>query len=283
MLLAARQAPNLIDNRTASYPNPWAIGSATLLNAALLALVILIGLHTHPRPIPDPAPGQTTPLNDFTLFAPAAPRTAHGGGGGGSHELIDPVAGRNPKRELIPLIPPQVPLIQNPKLALDPAIAVPIDIKLPDNPTLPNIGVHSSPNVRLASNGPGGATGIGTGSNRGDGPGNGTGEGPGSQGGYGDSVYTPGVGGVSKPIPIVSPEAEFSDEARRQHYEGICIVAIIVDAQGNPRNPKVTRSLGLGLDEKALEAVQKYRFKPAMKDGKPVASYVTVEIDFHLY
>ena len=137
--------------------------------------------------------------------------------------------------------------------------------------------------MRLASNGPGGPAGIGTRTGPGDGPGRGPGYGSGSGPSTGGSVYRPGVGGVSNPIPLVSPEAEFSDEARRNKYQGICMIAIIVDAQGYPQNPRVIRSLGMGLDEKALEAVQKYRFKPAMKDGKPVASMINVEVNFRLY
>jgi len=56
-----------------------------------------------------------------------------------------------------------------------------------------------------------------------------------------------------------------------------------VDAHGYPENPRVVRSLGMGLDEKALEAVQRYRFKPAMKDGKPVPVTILVEVNFRLY
>jgi TonB family protein len=81
----------------------------------------------------------------------------------------------------------------------------------------------------------------------------------------------------------VSPEAEFSDEARRNKYQGICLIAMIVDARGYPQNPRVIRSLGMGLDEKALEAVQRYRFRPAMKDGKPVAAMISVQVDFRLF
>jgi len=56
-----------------------------------------------------------------------------------------------------------------------------------------------------------------------------------------------------------------------------------VDARGYPRNPRVIRSLGMGLDEKALEAVQRYRFRPAMKDGRPVSAMINVEVNFRLY
>ena len=58
---------------------------------------------------------------------------------------------------------------------------------------------------------------------------------------------------------------------------------MIVDARGYPQNPRVIRSLGMGLDEKALEAVQRYRFRPAMKDGKPVAAMISVQVDFRLF
>ena len=122
--------------------------------------------------------------------------------------------------------------------------------------------------------------------------GNGTGWGVGS--GHGDG-YGPGYGGniggglehvggdVSAPVPIFDPDPEFSDEARRAKYQGVCIVTLIVDAQGNPQNPHVTRTLGMGLDEKALEAVRTYKFKPALKHGKAVAVMISIEINFHLY
>ena len=91
-------------------------------------------------------------------------------------------------------------------------------------------------------------------------------------------------GRVSAPIPINNVEAEFSDEARRAKYQGVVLVAVLVDAQGYPQDPRVVRALGMGLDEKAIEAVRKYRFKPALKDGKtPVAVMINVEVNFHLY
>jgi len=93
----------------------------------------------------------------------------------------------------------------------------------------------------------------------------------------------PGVGGVSIPIPILSPEAEFSEEARRLKYQGVCAISIVVDTRGYPQNLRVVRALGMGLDEKALEAVRKYRFKPALKNGKPVPAIMTIEVNFRLY
>jgi periplasmic protein TonB len=63
----------------------------------------------------------------------------------------------------------------------------------------------------------------------------------------------------------------------------VCLISLIVDAQGNPQNPRVVQRLGMGLDEKALEAVLKYRFKPAKKDGKPVPVRISVMVNFRLF
>jgi TonB family protein len=166
---------------------------------------------------------------------------------------------------------------------MEAAIDVQKEIKLPDNPMLPNIGVKSSANVKLASNGSGGGGGIGSGYGGGIGSGSGNGYGPGSGGNAGGGIYHLG-GGVTNPVPLNSVEAEFSDEARRAKYQGVVLVGLIVDAQGNPQNIHIVRALGMGLDEKAIEAVRKYKFRPAMKNGKPVAvDGVTVEVDFRLY
>jgi TonB family protein len=61
------------------------------------------------------------------------------------------------------------------------------------------------------------------------------------------------------------------------------MISVIIDAQGNPQSPRVVRALGMGLDEKALQAVMKYRFKPARKDGKPVAVRISVMVNFRLF
>jgi TonB family protein len=163
------------------------------------------------------------------------------------------------------------------------AIDVQKNLTLPDNPLLPVIGVTKSPNVNLASNGQGSSGGMGTGSGGGLGSGTGNGYGPGFGGNAGGGLYHVG-GGISAPVALNNVEAEFSDEARRAKYQGVCLISLIVDAQGNPQNPRVIRALGMGLDEKALEAVRQYKFRPAMKDGKtPVAVMITVEVNFRLY
>ena len=269
-------------DKMATHTSPWAVGTATLVNGGVLALLLLIGFRTVVQPPLKPGPFTDFRLNDFPLFAPRT-GTAHGGGGGGTNELTDANRGRLPRLDMNPMAPVQQPLLDHPKLAIENRIAIQPEINLPDNPPLPMIGLHKSPNVTLISGGQGTHAGIGTGSEGGVGPGHGIGDGPGFDRGVGNGVYTPGVGGVTQPVPVFTPEAEFSDEARRQKYQGVCEISVIIDAQGNPQSPHVVRSLGMGLDEKALAAVMRYRFKPAKKDGKPVAVRMTVVVNFRLY
>ena len=91
------------------------------------------------------------------------------------------------------------------------------------------------------------------------------------------------IGGeVSAPVVLLSRDPEFSDEALRAKYGGVCIVSLIVDEYGMPQNLRVVRKLGYGLDEKAIEAVNHFRFKPAMRNGEPIAVMVSIEINFRL-
>jgi len=97
-----------------------------------------------------------------------------------------------------------------------------------------------------------------------------------------DGVYRVGHG-VSAPRPTYQPDPEFSEQARQAGYEGVCVLELVVDAEGMPQKIRVTHAAGMGLDEKALEAVRQWRFKPGMKDGEPVAVLIDVETSFHLY
>lgn len=262
--------------------NPWSYGTAAVLNCGIIALILFLGARQVIHHIEQPVQVANVDISDFKMSAPKKAVAAGGGGGGGSHDVVQAIKGKLPKIEKQPMVPPMVPIIEKPKLAIDSAIAVQKDIKLPNNPNLPNIGVTNSPNVTLASNGTGGGGGMGSGNGGGLGSGSGNGYGPGTGGNAGGGVFRIG-GGVSAPVPIFTPEAEFSDEARRAKYQGEVMVSIIVDAHGNPQNARVVRPLGMGLDEKALEAVMKYKFKPAMKDGHPVPVYLTVAVNFRLY
>lgn len=205
-----------------------------------------------------------------------------GGGGGGNHETVEASKGHLPKMTKQPLAPPQILKIDKPKLAVDPSVMMPQPIKLPDAMNMPNIGIPQSNQVALASQGGGSGSGFGSGRGGGIGSGNGNGVGPGEGGGYGGGLMHPG-GGVSAPVLIYDPDPEFSDEARRAKYQGVCMVGLVVDTQGNPQQVHVVQPLGMGLDEKAIEAVKQYKFKPAMYKGKAVPVGINIEVNFRIY
>jgi TonB family protein len=89
-------------------------------------------------------------------------------------------------------------------------------------------------------------------------------------------------GGVSAPVVLSAPNPQYSEEARKQKVGGVVLVTLIVDPQGRPQNVHVLRGVGMGLDEKAMEAVKQYSFKPAMQGGKPVAVQLNVEVNFQI-
>ena len=278
--LVLTSTPIPVPDRMAVKANPVAIGISTTINLAILLVVLFFVGKKIIETVNKPLSSVSIDVGDYN-----APKDVHrmgGGGGGGDRSVIEASKGKLPKIAKDPVVPPMVQTFDKPKIAMPAAIDVQKDIKLPDNPDLQNIGMKSGVNVVL-SNGTGSGGGMGSGSGGGMGSGTGIGYGPGSGWNTGGGLAQVG-GRVSAPVPLFEPEAEFSDEARRAKYQGVCLVALIVDAQGNPQNVRVIRPLGMGLDEKALEAVRKYKFKPAMRDGKtPVAVPVNVEVNFRLY
>jgi TonB family protein len=205
-------------------------------------------------------------------------KAAGGGGGGGAHEIIEPTKGQPPKMAKVQMLPPQLARIQNPKLTIDPTMQV----QMPDTNAPAHLGAPDSPQIVLASQGAGSGSGFGHGLGGGIGIGHGSGAGPGSGGGYGGGLMSVG-GGVSAPQVIHSVDPEFTSEARQANYEGMVAIQLIVDSQGNPQDIRVTRHLGMGLDQKAIEAVRQYHFRPAMYQGHPVSVQMVIEVDFHLH
>ena len=204
-----------------------------------------------------------------------------GGGGGGDRDVLQASKGKLPKFSMQQITPPVVVIRnQNPKLAVEPTVVIPPEVKLASN-NMPNLGDPMAHAI-LPSNGTGAGGGIGSGSGGGVGSGTGPGFGPGEGGGTGGGVFHVG-GGVSPPHTIYAPEPEFSEEARKAKYQGVCTLGLIVGTDGRPSNIRVLSSLGMGLDEKAIEAVKNWKFEPAMKDGHPVRVEIAVEVDFHLY
>jgi TonB family protein len=84
------------------------------------------------------------------------------------------------------------------------------------------------------------------------------------------------------PQLLYKVEPEYSEEARKAKYQGIVLLDVEIDASGLVADARVTHAIGLGLDEKALEAVRKWKFRPAMKNGAPIATHSEVGIVFRL-
>jgi len=258
--------------------------TSTAFHVIVIALIIG-GTIMVRRMVPkvEAKPQTTTALIDPGDFIPLKPAKtqAGGGGGGGDRDVLQASKGRLPKFSMQQITPPAAVIRNpNPKLAVEPTVIVPPDIKVAMN-NMPNLGDPKSSAI-IPSNGTGSGSGIGSGFGGGVGPGTGAGVGPGEGGGIGGGVFRPGRG-VTPPRPIYSPDPEFSEEARKAKYQGTCTLMIVVAADGHPINIRVVNSLGMGLDEKAIETVKTWRFEPGRKDGHAVNVEMAVEVDFHLY
>jgi TonB family protein len=84
------------------------------------------------------------------------------------------------------------------------------------------------------------------------------------------------------PVLVYKVAPDYSDEARAARCHGTVLLGVIIDETGKPRDIHVLKPLGLGLDEKAVEAVQRWRFSPGLKDGQPVCVAANVEVNFQL-
>jgi TonB family protein len=98
-----------------------------------------------------------------------------------------------------------------------------------------------------------------------------------------DGAYTVGIGGIGFPRCVACPDPSYSDQARSAKVSGIVVLHLVVTADGHASNIHVKRSLGYGLDEKAVEAVENWRFEPAVgPSNKPVPVWTDVEVNFRI-
>ena len=281
--------PLVITSRPVAVKDIWGLygrqkKSFIMSTSGQIALAVLVVV------VMSTKPAQKVIANATSLILPAdippdlamAPKkqTSQGGGGGGDRSLTPASKGRLPKvapREFTP--PSAVINNPNPKLAMDPSILVPPDVPLPNV----NMNQYGDPLSKFggASNGTGSGGGIGSGSGGGVGSGKGGGFGPGEGGGYGGGVFRVG-GGVSAPTLLFKVEPQYSEEARKAKFQGTVTLYIEGDPSGRATNIRVVQSLGLGLDEKAEEAVKQWKFRPGYKDGKPVTVAATIQVNFRL-
>ena len=269
--------PLVLESTPIAVPDPMATkrsAASTAVAVGLHALVILLIVFLIAQHVQIAQPvKKTMVLTDVVPPPPpVAPRQAAIGGGGGQHDLAPVTQGHLPKLAQQQIVPPKAPPTIAPKLAIEPTVVVQPDLKMASN-TMPNIGAPNS-SLKGFSMGNGNGTGIGSG--------NGSGIGPGSGGNTGGGVMHVG-GAVKPPVPVFTPDPEFSEEARKAKFSGNVEVYLWVDEQGNPSHIKVARGVGMGLDEKAVEAVRQYKFKPAMQNGKPVKVDLYIEVNFQIF
>jgi protein TonB len=246
--------------------------AALLIHAGVVTLMVFAG---------SLSPVRTAVSYKVTAIVPnPGPYLAeqHRGGGGGGDRSAAPVSkGSLPLPVKRLFVPPMLRNISDPKLVLDAGLILPPDV--------PNIQSEQfgDPLAKagIASNGNGAGSGMGGGDGGGVGPSHGPGYRAGQGGSWGSSVYQPG-GGVSTPRVLTKVDPDYSEDARKAKYQGTVLLSVVVDEHGIVRDIRVLRPLGLGLDQKAIEAVAQWKFRPGMKDGKPVAVQATIEVNFRL-
>ncbi len=246
--------------------NPRAIASSVVFQGALVAVLMLLGTNDKVQKL----------VKSTILMAPPPPpkpvqAKPNQGGGGGSRSPLPPLKAQLPKPAPKQFVPPLV-TIEHPALVMDASLIAP-----PDAWAAPT-GAIGNP---LGQIGGGGGFGSGGGIGNGRGSGIGNGNGSGAGGGGGGGVYSVG-NGTTPPTVITKVDPEYSEEARKAKYSGSVLLSIVVNTDGKAEEIKVVKSLGMGLDEKAIEAVQKWRFKPGTNKGMAVKVRAQIEVNFRL-
>lgn len=238
-----------------------ALASSVLLQGALVASLVLVGTNEQVQHAirnvvlvaPPPA------LKPVVEVKPA--------GGGGQRSPLPPLKGQLPKPAPRVFTPPLV-TVEHPALTIDPSLMAATDAWAAPTAAIGNpLGVIGG--------GGGLASGGGLGGIRGSGIGLGVGPGPGG------GAFNVG-NGVTAPELVSKVEPEYSEEARKAKYSGAVVLSIIVNTDGQAEDIRVVKSLGMGLDEKAIEAVRKWRFRPGKNKGVAVKVRAQIEVNFRL-
>jgi TonB family protein len=215
------------------------------------------------------------------LSSPKMDQAKRGGGGGGGRKALTPpskgVPPRGADRQIVP------PLVEVKNLA--PELVVESTVIAPDLQNLRPLDLQiGDPNGALGplSAGPGTGGGIGIGDGTGVGPGEGPGVGPGKGGNTGGGNVFQIGGGVTPPVVVTQIQPEYSDDARKARVQGTVELIIVVQADGSAKLEKVVHALGYGLDQRAIDAVTRWKFIPGRKDGVPVATRIGVVVNFSL-
>ena len=236
------------------------------LSLALHAIAVALALLLTARSLRVPPPIQLQP-SQYVLLAPRPFVRMPAARGGGSNSSGAPARqGIAPPRSYRTFVPPHTH--PDPKLPMTPTIAFDVP------KILLATTQYGDPFGKLA------AGGFGT---RG---GHGIGDAPGGDG-IGDEPGAPGLSGrfgmpITPAALLYRVEPEFSEEARKARFQGMVVLMIDIGIDGRAHNLRVVESPGLGLDVKAVQAVEQWRFRPAQRGGRPLVSSARVEVHFHL-
>ncbi len=235
-----------------------------IVHACFVALLLLLSVTVATPPKLLEIAKSVTPL-----VAPPLPGKISGGGQRSSLPATKGDVPPAPRHKIF------IPPVQTP----NPTPALPIDasILLPPDVVLPAATFHLGDPFAKAGipSGGSGIDGAGGPGRRGVGPGDGAGC-------CGGPIIAGHSGSVTGPKLIYHLEPEYSEEARKARFQGTVVLMVEVGQDGKAHNLRIVRSLGLGLDEKALEAVAFWRFRPALADGKPITARATIEVNFRL-
>ena len=259
-------------------------GNATLASFVLhvaFVLLLLVAI-ANPPSVVGPVSPEKAPSDIVWLDTPGP----GGGGGGGGNKTPEPprkAEAKGPEKITVP--------VEKPKLAVPtpkPTTPPPPQLEIPAQKTasgvleLPGV-VSNIPAPSAPSQGTGEGGGAGSGKGSGSGPGQGSGLGDGFGGGTGGGWYRPG-NGVLSPEVLHEERPQYTAGAMRAKVQGIVEVEAVVMTDGSVGQVQIVRSLDdrWGLDEKAIEAVKRWRFRPGSRQGKPVAVLVNIELTFTL-
>jgi TonB family protein len=249
-------------------------GSATLLSLAIhagvVAILFLIGGYSAAT-----RAGLIADHRIISLLDPLRTDLGHAGrGGGGNHSLTPPSRGQLPPHREFQMPLPVASVIRTP-LLVEPPPSLTVDTHI-DSKLLQFGDPHGVPGP--PSSGPGNGGGLGPG----DGTGIGNQSGPGGgDGGPGTGMGS--IGGVTRPPVLVwKVDPDYSDSARKAKVQGMVLLRVAIDKSGRIEDVRVDRGIGLGLDEKAVQAVWRWKFLPGMRNGKVVATTAVVEVHFRL-
>ena len=251
---------------------------SAVIHAAIVCAAMILAVHP-PGSKRDPLPtgGKTPPIISVPagLLDILRGQDPNGGRGNGTgHDLLPPTQGNLPPRSSIQFLKPTLPQNQNPEPPIPPTIldpSAPRELKPVDN-----IGLPWMPDRNNSS-------GRGKGNTIGDGPDDSIGRSPGEEAGTGVSrgPYRPGV---TWPKCAYCPDPQYSDEAREAKLQGAVTLLVLVDVDGRASQIRVVKGIGLGLDDRAVQAIRGWKFVPALDASRrAVPAWVTVEAVFRLF